>query len=229
MKSRTLAFVALALAIAPCATVLAAEPGSRLSPEQLEKLVATRTPETRVDKVDQERLVVRRIDVVDEQNVIRLSLASPTPAPVIDGIQYKRAFPVSGLVMFDADGNERGGYGVADIEGSATVLAQDHVNGDAVGWRVMPDGSVSFSMNQRATVHREPALGDRIIPGTDGATRIAMTVAADGTPAIALADRQNRPRLRLTVTAEGHGAIEFLDASGKVIHTLAPEAQAGGR
>ena len=127
--------------------------------------------------------------------------------------------------MFDAEGNQRGGYGVADIEGAATVLAQDHVNGDAVGWRVMPDGSVSFSMNQRATVHREPALGDRIIPGTDGATRIAMTVAADGTPAIALADRQNRPRLRLTVTPEGHGAIEFLDASGKVIETLAPEAR----
>ena len=187
-------------------------------------MAATRSPETRVYSVDQERLVVRRIDVVDEHNVIRLSLASPTPAPVIDGIQYKRAFPVSGLVMFDAEGNQRGGYGVADIEGAATVLAQDHVNGDAVGWRVMPDGSVSFSMNQRATVHREPALGDRIIPGTDGATRIAMTVAVDGTPAIALADRQNRPRLRLTVTPEGHGAIEFLDASGKVIETLAPEA-----
>ena len=32
-------------------------------------------------------------------------------------------------------------------------------------------------------------------------------------------------RLRLTVTPEGHGAIEFLDASGKVIETLAPEAR----
>ena len=63
--------------------------------QALQKMVATRTPETRVDSVDQERLVVRRIDVVDEHNVIRLSLASPTPAPVIDGIQYKRAFPVS--------------------------------------------------------------------------------------------------------------------------------------
>jgi quinol monooxygenase YgiN len=27
----------------------------------------------------------------------------------------------------------------------------------------------------------------------------------------------------MTVTAEGYGAIEFLDASGKVIHVLAPE------
>lgn len=67
------------------------------------------------------------------------------------------------------------------------------------------------------------------MPGTDAATRIALTVAADGTPAIALADRQDRPRLRLTVTEEGYGAIEFLDAQGKVVQTLAPEAQAAGR
>jgi len=51
-----------------------------------------------------------------------------------------------------------------------------------------------------------------------------MAVAADGTPAIALNDQQDRARLRLTVTPEGYGAIEFLDAQGRVIHTLAPEA-----
>lgn len=28
----------------------------------------------------------------------------------------------------------------------------------------------------------------------------------------------------LAVAAEGYGAIEFLDAEGKVIHVLAPEA-----
>ena len=217
------------LCLAAAAPAWAGDPPSAIPLEKLEGMIADRAPQTRVEAVDQERLVVRRIDVVDENNVIRLSLASPTPAPIIDGIQYKRAFPVAGMVVFDAQGNERGGYGVADIEGSATVLAQDHVNGDAVGWRVMPDGAIAFSMNQRATIRREAALGDRIVPGTDAATRIALTVAADGTPAIALADRQDRPRLRLTVTEEGYGAIEFLDAQGKVVQTLAPEAQAAGR
>ena len=217
------------LCLAAPASAWAGDPPSAIPLEKLEGMIADRTPQTRVEAVDQERLVVRRIDVVDENNVIRLSLASPTPAPIIDGIQYRRAFPVAGMVVFDAQGNERGGYGVADIEGGATVLAQDHVNGDAVGWRVMPDGAIAFSMNQRATIRREAALGDRIVPGTDAATRIALTVAADGTPAIALADRQDRPRLRLTVTEEGYGAIEFLDAQGKVVQTLAPEAQAAGR
>src|SRR5688572_224524 len=104
-------------------------------------MIASESPQTRVDTVDHERLAVRRIDIVDENGTIRMSLASPTAAPIIDGIQYRRAFPVNGLTVFDREGSERGGFGVADLQdgGTATVVAQDHVNGDAIGWRVMPD------------------------------------------------------------------------------------------
>lgn len=195
--------------------------------DAVQKTILDRAPRTRVEKVDRQRLTVRRIDVVDEKGVIRMTLAAPTPPPIVDGVQYKRAFPVSGLVVYDRDGSERGGYGVADVEGTATVLAQDHVNGDAIGWRVMPDGSVSFGINQRSPVLREPALGGHVRPDLGAPTRIGLTVAADGTPAIALADGENRPRLRLTVTKEGYGAIEFLDAQGKVVETFAPEARRG--
>jgi len=185
--------------------------------------ILTRSPEVKLDKVDHDRLAVRRLDIVDEKGVIRMTLGSPTPAPIVDGIQYKRAFPVSGLVVFDKDGSERGGYGVADIEGSAVVLAQDHANGDAIGWRVMPDGSVMFVMNERAPIKRSTELGGRIAPDSSGATRVKLNVAANGTPSIDLADKQNRPRLRLTVTDQGFGSIEFLDAAGKVVDSITPE------
>jgi hypothetical protein len=56
---------------------------------------------------------------------------------------------------------------------------------------------------------------------------VKMTLAADGTPAIALQDKESRPRLRLTVTPEGYGAIEFLDAQGRAVQTFAPEALKG--
>ena len=207
---------------------VAAQEAQRPSLEQLKRLIVSETPETKAQKVDHERLVVRRIDVVDENGTIRMMLAAPTPPPILDGIQYRRVFPVAGMVLFDKNGSERGGVGVADIEGSATVLAQDHVNGDAVGWRVMPDGSVSFQMNERAAIVREPGLGNRIVPAA-GASRITMNIAANGTPSIALADKQDRPRLRLTVTDEGFGAIEFLSADGKVIETFAPEARKAAR
>src|SRR5947207_14667072 len=101
-------------------SLLADEP-KRPSIEELKRAVLTQKPETKVRKPDRERLIVRRLDIVDDEGVIRASLAAPTPAPIVDGIQYKRAFPVSGLVLFDKNGSERGGYGVADIEGSAVV------------------------------------------------------------------------------------------------------------
>jgi hypothetical protein len=196
--------------------------------EILKKNIVNRTPQTRATKIDHERLTARRIDIVDENGVIRMTLAAPTPQPIVGGIQYKRAFPVSGLVVYDSNGSERGGFGVADIEGSAVILAQDHANIDAIGWRVMPDGSASFMINQRPPVRREPELGNAIVPALSAPTRVEMRVSAEGTPSIGLADQENRTRLRLTVTEAGHGAIEFLDAEGKVVETFAPELRRAG-
>jgi hypothetical protein len=56
-----------------------------------------------------------------------------------------------------------------------------------------------------------------------------LSVAPDGTPSIALNDKQSRPRVRVTVTPEGYGALEFLDAEGRVLQSLAPEALAASR
>ncbi|MGB3320323.1 MAG: hypothetical protein WA978_00275 [Sphingopyxis granuli] len=195
--------------------------------ETLEKIIADRDPAVRVESVDHERITAKRIDIVGDDGTIRMTLAADTPAPIIDGIQYKRAFDVSGLILYDARGSERGGFGVADLpNGSMAVLALDHPAQDAIGWRVAPDGAVSFSINQAPPPLREPALGNRLVPGVATSTRIKLDVAADGTPSVALADAEDRARVRLTVTPEGYGAIEFLNAAGEVVETLAPEAQA---
>ncbi|MGN7838538.1 hypothetical protein [Stenotrophomonas sp. 22385] len=196
----------------------------RPSVEQLQKVIVSRAPQTRVEAPDSERITARRIDIVDENGVIRMTLSGQTPAPIIDGIQYKRAFNVAGMVLYDDKGSERGGFGTADVDGGMAVLALDHPAMDAIGWRVSPDGDVRFSINQAPPLIREPRLDNRLIPGVQTPTRIQMAVGADGTPAIALNDKQDRARLRLTITPEGYGAIEFLDAQGRVIHTLAPEA-----
>lgn len=221
--------LASTLALSPL-TALAqdAEPAQprRPSLQVLESIIETRDPETRVATVDHERISARRIDIIGEDGVIRMTLAAETPAPIIDGIQYRRAFGVSGLILYDENGSERGGFGVADVDGGMAVLALDHPAMDAIGWRVSPDGSVSFTINQAPPLVREPALGDRLVPGVETSTRIRLSVAADGTPAVALADKADRPRVRMTVTPEGYGAIEFLNAAGEVIHVLAPEAAA---
>jgi hypothetical protein len=210
--------------ITPAAVVSAQTAPKRPSVETLERIIASRTPETRIETPDHERITTRRIDIVDADGTIRMTLAGATPPPIIDGIQYKRAFNVAGMILYDDKGSERGGFGTADVEGGMAVLALDHPAMDAVGWRVSPDGSVSFVINQAPPLLREPALGDALVPGVQVPTRMRLSVAADGTPAIALADRDDQPRLRLTVTEAGYGAIEFLNAAGDVVHTIAPEA-----
>nr|WP_313040156.1 hypothetical protein [Brevundimonas diminuta] len=217
----------LALAIACPAAAQEASPDvahKRPSLEVLERIIETRTPETRIETPDHDRISARRIDIVDADGTIRMTLSGATPPPIIDGVQYKRAFNVAGLILYDDKGSERGGFGTADVEGGMAVLALDHPAMDAVGWRVSPDGSVSFVFNQAPPLVREPGLGGALVPGVQTPTRMRLSLAADGTPAVALSDRNDKPRLRLTVTEEGFGAIQFLNAEGQVVYTIAPEA-----
>jgi hypothetical protein len=169
-----------------------------------------------------DRVKLHRLDIVDDKGVVRLTLASPTPAPLVGGKAYKRQFPASGLVLYDANGDERGGMAVADVPGSAPVLALDHANTDAIGWRVMPDGSISFGMFERPPLKANPATGRPAIAAT-AASRVNVTVAADGTPTLSLGDKDSHPRVRISVTPEGYGEIEFLDAQGKVVSAMVPE------
>ena len=200
-----------------------AEP-KRPSLDVLNRIIEDRSPQTRIEAPDHERISARRIDIVDADGTIRMTLSGETPAPIIDGIQYKRAFNVAGLILYDDKGSERGGFGTADVEGGMAVLALDHPAMDAIGWRVSPDGSVAFSINQAPPLVREPALGNALVPGVSTPTRMQFTVAADGTPAVSLSDKNNKPRIRMTVTEEGFGSIQFLDAEGTVIHSITPEA-----
>lgn len=196
----------------------------RPSLDVLNRIIEDRSPQTRIEAPDHDRISARRIDIIDADGTIRMTLSGETPAPIIDGIQYKRAFNVAGLILYDDKGSERGGFGTADVEGGMAVLALDHPAMDAIGWRVSPDGSVAFSINQAPPLVREPALGNALVPGVSTPTRMQFTVAADGTPAVSLSDKNNKPRIRMIVTEEGFGSIQFLDAEGTVIHSITPEA-----
>lgn len=216
--------LALLASVVGAGSAAAQEAPRRPSLEALENIIETRTPQTRVEAPDHDRITARRLDIVDADGTIRMTLSGSTPAPIIDGIQYRRAFNVAGLILYDEKGSERGGFGTADVDGGMAVLALDHPAMDAIGWRVSPDGSVSFVINQAPPLIRDPGLGDALVPGVLTPTRMELSVAADGTPTVALSDKNDKPRVRLTVTEEGFGAIQFLNATGEVIHTISPEA-----
>ena len=219
---RTGALAALAMAFAYPTVAEETPKGPPI--EALERLITSRTPETRVEAPDHERISARRIDIVDADGVIRMTLAGDNPSAIIDGVEYRRSINVAGLILYDDKGSERGGFGTADVEGGMAILALDHPAMDAIGWRVAPDGEVSFIINQAPPLVREPKLGGALVPGVETPTRMRLSVAPDGTPAVALSDKNDKPRVRLTVTEDGFGAIQFLNAEGQVIHTIAPEA-----
>lgn len=189
--------------------------------------VTSRTPKVKVsaDEVTHEHLVVRRIDIVDGKGVIRMTLAGELPNPVVDGIEYKRNGPVSGIILRDDNGNERGGY--VFHSAGYPLLTLDHVNGEAVGMAALPDGATGILLAGRGEIVKDPRLDGRIVPapGSMASSQLRISIDKNGAQEMKLTDKQGRARLTLNVTEKGHGEIRFLDAEGKVVGRYGPEMQ----
>lgn len=155
---------------------------------------------------------------------LHIEVTSPEGTPRVtissgDDFDGRRVAPAAGVIIRDRDGNERGGIGVLDVEegsGTRVVTALDHPGADAVGMYVHEAGTAGVFIN-------EAPRGQ--VRGGSGVGRFTAEVGIDGTPTLELRDDEERPRLRLTLTATGAGAIEFLDASGRVVQRIVPEDQ----
>ena len=89
-----------------------------------------------------ETLTLRRLNIVDQHGVARVILAAPVPEPMVLGKQHHRGGPVSGVIIADATGTERGGYVTADgyanamltldAQGKQTVLLLAEPSGDTL-------------------------------------------------------------------------------------------------
>ena len=88
-------------------------------------------------------LHVRGLVVEDSNGHERLRLGAPLPDPVIHGVRRKRSGVVSGLLISDANGNERGGFVTADASGEA-FLSLDSEDEQKVLLLANPKGGVNF-------------------------------------------------------------------------------------
>lgn len=94
-------------------------------------------------------LVLRGVRIVDASGITRVRLGAPLPGPVVGGQERRRAAPISGMVILDGDGEERGGFSTADgpgdrseafigldsREGQTTLfLANPHDGGNLQVW-----------------------------------------------------------------------------------------------
>jgi len=71
-----------------------------------------------VQAANDQVLRVRELIVVDANGTERVRIAAPLPESLVLGKRIVRGSAISGILMFDAEGNERSGYGTDDNTGN---------------------------------------------------------------------------------------------------------------
>lgn len=108
------------------------------------------------DSEYQEKILrVRGIVVVDENGTERVWIGAPVPEPLILGKRFPRGGSMSGIILFDEEGNERSGYCTSngypnvlftlDSIGQQQVLFMAEPQGDTALW--LWNGENSFKLN----------------------------------------------------------------------------------
>jgi hypothetical protein len=81
--------------------------------------------------VNSDVLRVRGLVVVDQNGTERVRIEAPLPDPIMLGKRIPRGGAVSGILLFDEEGNERSGYvtsdGYPNVFFTLDGLAQQHV------------------------------------------------------------------------------------------------------
>jgi hypothetical protein len=90
-----------------------------------------------------QKLSVRELAVVDERGTERVLIAAPLPEPLFKGKPGKRGGKISGILIYDATGTERGGYATDDSYGNA-ILTLDGQRRQTMLLLADPDGSTMF-------------------------------------------------------------------------------------
>ena len=91
----------------------------------------------------------RGLIIVDEKGTERVVIGAPVPDPMILGRRHKRDGPVSGLIIADATGTERGGY-VTDDRGGNALLTLDGQSFQTVMLVAEPSGDTTFRIWDRS-------------------------------------------------------------------------------
>jgi hypothetical protein len=90
-------------------------------------------------------LRVRGLIVVDQNGTERVRIQAPLPDPIMLGRRIPRGGQVSGVLLFDEEGNERSGYvtsdGYPNVFFTLDSLEQQHVL-----FLTEPDGSTTLRM-----------------------------------------------------------------------------------
>ena len=104
---------------------------------------------TRRERTNGQIVRARGLIITDEKGTERIVIGAPLPDPLVLGRRHKRDGPVSGLVIADATGTERGGFVTDDHAGNA-LLTLDGQGFQTVLLLAEPDGTTTFRLWDRS-------------------------------------------------------------------------------
>lgn len=91
-------------------------------------------------------LKARGLVIVDEHGKTRVRIGAPLPEPIILGKEQKRDDSISGILLYDALGNERGGYVTDNSVGNAFLTLDSNIGQEAT-LVAYPQGGAEFGIN----------------------------------------------------------------------------------
>ena len=97
--------------------------------------IAAKKNDSTVDTIRAHHVII-----VDDHDVQRVHLGAPVPEPIVQGRTMKRDEPAAGVMIYDAAGNERGGY-ITDNnpKGGNALLTLDNATEQAVTLVAYPE------------------------------------------------------------------------------------------
>ncbi|HEX7727367.1 MAG TPA: hypothetical protein VF410_12515 [Rhizomicrobium sp.] len=197
-------------------------------------------------------ITVHRINVVEPDGTLRMTISNRTQFPgiIVKGKQMPHTDRnyAAGMLFFNDEGTENGGliFGGRSKDGhveSGGHLSFDQYEQDQVvnleqteenGKRVAglsisdrPDAPMDFALMSKLesmpdSPEKRAQLEKLDAQGAFGQPRVFIGKNQDKDSRVNLKDAAGHTRLVLSVTASGAASIQFLDAAGKVIRTIAP-------
>jgi hypothetical protein len=101
----------------------------------------------KADTEHSDSLTVRRLAIVDEKGIERVIIAAPLPGPMVQGKRLKRGGPISGILIQDPKGNERGGYVTSDDKDLGAFLTLDSEKDQVFTVYANADSGATLSLN----------------------------------------------------------------------------------
>ena len=203
------------------------------------------------DKQKFEEMDVERINIVGKDGKLRMVISnSERQHPgIVDGKTMPNRKRGAGMLFFNDKGDEMGGltFGGNTGEGQGASLAFDKFRGDeaikfqysenptganAAAITIIDQPAVPLSelitkMNDVQKISDETAkkaaLKQMEEKGEFPVSRLTFGKNPDKSAAISLADAKGKPRIKISVAADGTSKLEFLDENGKVTYSL-PDA-----